>query len=94
MVFTATKLPVRLACRQKFASEEAAADRFSRNILIPEAAYTAFSADAIMTEESVKAFAKSIGIHPGIVVGPLQHGRRAHYGRLKQLKVKYDFELR
>jgi HTH-type transcriptional regulator/antitoxin HigA len=71
--------------------EEEEANRFSRNMLIPEAEYAAFSRQTVMTETAVKAFAKKVDIHPGIVVGRLQHDKRIHYGRLNSLKVKYDF---
>lgn len=73
--------------------EEKAADRFSRNILIPETEYAVFSANTIMTESTVRTFAKKIGIHPGIVVGRLQHDKRIHYGKLNSLKVKYEFSM-
>lgn len=72
--------------------EEAAADRYSRNILIPEIEYIRFSENAMINEGSVRAFAQKIGIHPGVVVGRLQHEKRIHYGRLNHLKVKYEFE--
>lgn len=72
--------------------EEKDADRFSRNVLIPEADYVAFSQNTVMTEATVRAFAKKMDIHPGIVVGRLQHDKRVHYGKLNSLKVKYEFE--
>ena len=46
---------------------------------------------ALGTKASVKAFARRIGIHPGIVVGRLQHDRSISFKRMNDLKVSFRF---
>ena len=41
--------------------------------------------------ESVLAFAHRIGVHPGIVVGRLQHERLLAFGQMNDLKAKFEF---
>ena len=53
--------------------QEQQADEFASNILIPVKAYTAFIKKADFSVQSIKAFAKTLGIAPGIVCGRLQH---------------------
>ena len=43
----------------------------------------------LVTKESVKAFAHRIGIHPGIVVGRLQHDRTISFKQMNDLKVSF-----
>jgi HTH-type transcriptional regulator/antitoxin HigA len=56
--------------------EEIQADRFAAGILIPEERYKEFRQTALFDENSIMDFAKNIDIHPGIVVGRLQHDGR------------------
>ena len=44
----------------------------------------------LITKESVKAFAHRIGIHPGIVVGRLQHDRTISFKQMNDLKVRFQ----
>ena len=44
----------------------------------------------LVTRESVKAFAHRIGIHPGIVVGRLQHDRTISFKQMNDLKVRFQ----
>ena len=46
-----------------------------------------------ITDEEIISFAKSIGIHPDIVVGRLQHEKIIPPNRCAHLKVKYVFSL-
>ena len=45
------------------------------------------------TDEEIVAFAKSIGIHSGIVVGRLQHEKIISHDRCANLKEKYIFSF-
>lgn len=68
---------------------EREADLFAQNTLIPKNEYYQFIASNTFTEQSIIAFAKSINIHPGIVVGRLQHDGILHPSYFTRLKAKY-----
>lgn len=70
---------------------EAEADRFSSNLLIPEDDYLKFIALEDFSDKSVMTFAAMIDIHPGIIVGRLQHDHKIGYYQLNHLKVKYEW---
>ena len=70
--------------------EEAEADLFARDFLIPQKAYAEFvSSDGQFSATRVIAFAKSVGISPGIIVGRLQYDKRIPYENLNRLKARY-----
>jgi len=70
---------------------EKEADRFALNTLIPENKYRGFVSDnPEPTSASVSAFAKEVGIAPGIVVGRLQHDRNIGFDKLNNLKEKFQ----
>ena len=46
------------------------------------------------TRASVRAFARRIGIHPGIVVGRLQHDRSIPFKQMNDLKVSFELAAR
>ena len=69
--------------------QETAADRFARDILIPEADYNAFIQTDCRSKGAIIAFAKKIGIAPGIVVGRLQKENIIPYEWYHDLKVGY-----
>jgi addiction module HigA family antidote len=73
--------------------EEQEADRFARDQLIPQAAYSKLltRAGPGYSAELVRAFADEVGVAPGIVVGRLQHDRLLPYESLRQLKVTLAF---
>jgi len=70
---------------------EAEADRFSSNLLIPENDYLKFIAIEDFSDKNVMTFAAMIEIHPGIIVGRLQHDHKIGYYQLNHLKVKYEW---
>ena len=45
----------------------------------------------LRSNAAVKAFASKIGIHPGIVVGRLQHDRLLSFRHMNDLKVSFRF---
>jgi HTH-type transcriptional regulator / antitoxin HigA len=70
--------------------EEDEANRFSADVLIPEAEGT--SLHALGSDfRKVMRFAKRIGIAPGIVVGQMQHRGLIPRNYLNKLKVRYEW---
>ena len=45
------------------------------------------------TRASVTAFARRLGVHPGIVVGRLQHDRSISFGQMNDLKASFRFAV-
>jgi len=66
------------------------ADRFARDFLIPPEPYLRFLAQTKrhISQEQVVAFAESLGISPGIVVGRLQHDGHLPHSHLNRLKQR------
>jgi len=60
-------------------SSEDEANEFAANVLISKREYTGFVRAGRFSWKSVFAFANDVGVHPGIVVGRLQHD--GHIGR-------------
>ncbi|MBE6015648.1 MAG: addiction module antidote protein, HigA family [Lachnospiraceae bacterium] len=69
------------------------ADNFAMNYLIPPVAMRKFAPTKYTTDEEIIGFAKSIGIHPGIVAGRLQHDGVISHKRCSKLKEKYYFVM-
>lgn len=73
-------------------AEEQEANQFAAEVLVP-AAHRAAIDILPLDRSSVEAFAKRIGIHPGIVVGQLQHRGRIGYAHaLTTLKARYELK--
>jgi HTH-type transcriptional regulator / antitoxin HigA len=71
--------------------EEDEANRFATDVLVPRNQQVALN-NLPLDRANVLAFARSLGVHPGIVVGQLQHRNRIGYGHpLTKLKVRYEF---
>lgn len=60
------------------------------NYLIPTAAYMKFTPTRYTSDAEIVDFAGSIGIHPGIVAGRLQHDKIIPQNRCSKLKEKYQ----
>ena len=69
--------------------EEREADRYAGNILIPPGEYRAFVKEGKFFPKQIGAFANKIGIHPGIVVGRLQHDGHIEHSWHNGLKDKF-----
>lgn len=69
--------------------DENNADRFAREVLIPDEKFNEFVDHKNFTIESINEFAASVGIHSGIVVGRLQKEGYISYNKLNRLKIKY-----
>ena len=75
-------------------ADERRANEFARDSLIPPAEFARLVTAGRPTHSEVEAFAQSIGISPGIVVGRLQHaGILDHkYGNGLKRYFQWDFE--
>lgn len=72
---------------------EEEADNFATNYLIPASAFRRFSPTKYTSDAEIIAFAKSIGVHPGIVAGRLQHEGILLPNRCSKFKEKYDIKI-
>jgi len=68
--------------------EETEANQYAGDILIPEKKYREFADFRAFDAASIKGFARTIGLHPGIVVGRLQHDRLLAHKFQNDLKVQ------
>lgn len=69
--------------------DEADADNWSGNVLIPSADFKQFRERRDYSEESILQFAAGQGIAPGIVVGRLQNEGLIKYNMMNDLKEHY-----
>jgi Zn-dependent peptidase ImmA (M78 family) len=67
------------------------ADNFANNYLIPPVELKKFAPTRFTTDDEIVTFAESIGIHPGIVAGRLQHEDIIPRNRCAKLKEQYIF---
>ena len=68
-------------------TQEAEADEFAREALIPQKAYAQFlEVESGLRREKIIAFARSLGIHEGIVAGRLCHDKRIGWGQVSRLR--------
>ena len=65
------------------------ADRFASNTLIPTSELKKFAPTQYTSDREIMEFAELIGIHPGVVVGRLQHDGIISQNRCSTLKEKY-----
>jgi len=68
---------------------EREADEWAGSFLVPKPDWERFKAARPRSEAAVTSFARSHGIHPGIVVGMLQHEGVLPWDHLNRLKQKY-----
>lgn len=68
------------------------ADQFAADYLIPPSELRRFAPTRYTSDEDIIEFARSIGIHPGIVAGRLQHDKIIPQSRCSKLKEKYIIE--
>jgi len=74
--------------------EEEEANRFATDVLVPRNRQPVLES-LPLDAASITSFAKELGVHPGIVVGQLQHRQRIRYGHaLTRLKVRYEITKR
>jgi len=72
---------------------EREADTFAANTLIPPQKLQHFLDNKEPTKQSITDLAKAIGIHPGIIVGRLQHEKVIANTWHNDLRARYKWEL-
>ena len=70
------------------------ADAFASDYLIPPQELRKFTPTRYTSDSEIIEFASSIGIHPGIVAGRLQHEKIILQNRCANLKEKYIIEMK
>lgn len=71
--------------------QEAEANLWAADFLVPTAAMRTFVRTFAGTEGEVRDFADSNRIAPGIVVGQLQHREVVPFSKLNSLKIRYEW---
>lgn len=74
------------------ADVEREADRFAGNTLIPPDEYSSFVNLRDFSHAAILSFTKRINLHPGILVGRLQHDKFIEYSEHNGLKIRYYWE--
>ena len=72
-------------------TKEEEANKFAQEELIPRVELANFIQQKPFSKASISAFAKRIGIAPGIVVGQLQHKKLLAVNYCNDLKVKFSW---
>lgn len=72
--------------------EEEGANQFARTKLIPPNLYKNFISKSDFSAPQVAHFARSIGIHPGIAVGRLQHDGFLLPNQCNRLRTRYEWK--
>ncbi len=73
--------------------KEGEANTFAENELIPKKAFSQFISNAVFTKVSIKEFAESIGIAPGVIVGNLQHKKLLRVDFCNDLKQRFKWAV-
>jgi len=74
------------------AEKEDEANRFAQEELIPRSEFSHFAKQGLFSKAAICAFAKRIGIAPGIVVGQLQHAALLPITYCNDLKQKFRWD--
>lgn len=73
--------------------DEKDADAWSRDTLIQKEVFDDFVENAVFSAASIRAFAKTLGIAPGIVVGRLQNEGCIKHSMMNELKEHYEIAV-
>ena len=65
------------------------ANQWATDFLVPADAWVQFRHQSPFTKRSILAFARQVGVAPGIVVGRLQRDRRLKYSEMTDLKDRF-----
>lgn len=68
---------------------EMEADNYARNLILDDEIYDAFINKNNFSKENIIRFADDNAIHPGIVVGRLQHDGKLNWNKFSKLKKTY-----
>ena len=72
---------------------ERAADQFARDFLVLPGHWSSYWESRRCSAASIKRLADMVGIHPGIVVGRLQHEKLIPYSAHNDLRAKLEYDL-
>lgn len=89
-VFLTMSTEAQQTVNQKLEDE---ADTFAQNYLIPQKEYERFAPSRYTSDEQICTFAASIGIHPGVVAGRMQHDKIIPHSRCASLKQRYKVRI-
>lgn len=64
---------------------EIRANKFARNFILPDSTYMEFVERKEFTYQSIRLFAKKHNIHPGMVLGRMQHDEVTDFIKMKEL---------
>ncbi len=67
------------------------ANMFAENELLPKKAFASFIDNGVFTKASIREFAASIGIAPGVIVGNLQHKKLLRVDFCNELKQRFTW---
>lgn len=70
---------------------EKEADNWAEDVLVGRERFAHFKAKRPRSEAEIKSFANEIGLHPGIVVGMLQHSHVLPFSHLNGLKAQFEW---
>jgi HTH-type transcriptional regulator/antitoxin HigA len=70
---------------------EQEADNWAEEILVGRQRFSQFKQTRPSSRAEVKHFAVKVGLHPGIIVGMLQHARVLPFSYLNDLKAKFEW---
>jgi HTH-type transcriptional regulator/antitoxin HigA len=70
---------------------EEEADQWAERILVDRERFARFKASRPQSAAKVREFAAAVNLHPGIVVGMLQHARVIPFTHLNKLKVTFQW---
>lgn len=73
---------------------EIEADNMAADMLVPPSAYRGLVAAGGFSKAGIRAFAESVGVAPGIVVGRLQHDGHLPYTHCNDLKRHFEWVKR
>lgn len=73
---------------------EIEANTMAADMLVPSREYRHFVAAACFSKVGISAFAESLGVAPGIVVGRLQHDGHISYAHCNELKRHFEWAER
>lgn len=71
---------------------ESEANAFAEQVLIGSERLDRFAAMRPSSKAQVRRFARDVGVHPGIIVGMLQHRNIVPYRFMNDLKTKIEFK--
>lgn len=84
------ELPERIRRKDDLPKEEVRANLAAADFCVPRAEFDSFitSVRPLYSEQSILLFAKRIAVHPGLVVGQLQHRGEVPWTHFHKLLVK------